>query len=186
MKNSKIVLLLTAAFILCFSSCQNDLVPVPDNDVYQYSDGDDLLKKGKISRTVPFKARHTVYPELLEVTVDGDMVFLMPATGNATHLGKCTWLSNSTVYANTPLPWKQTGDVVFEKKGTGDQLIGFFEGISEPDLSNNSFFGSGDYWITSGTGKFESVTGSGTYSYAGESENVAVCTFTGTLTFPAK
>lgn len=187
MKTSKIVLLLTAAFILCFSSCQNDLVPVPDNDMVQFSeDEDELLKCGRIGRTVPFRGRYTTYPEIIGSNKEGDLTVSIPGDGNATHLGKSTWFSKSIVHATikTP-PWRQTGPMIFEKKGTSDKLIGFFEGTSEPNPPN-PFIGSGNYVITHGTGRFRGVTGTGTYTYVASPEMVGDLTFTGTLTFPKR
>ncbi|GEM_PF-5171065 len=176
MKTTRILLLFVAALMLIFSSCQDDLVPVQDNDAL-------LLKKGKTERVVPFKGKYTTYPVIIN-DEGGVLTADIPSEGNATHLGLSTWYSLSTVYANTEPPWEQTGDMVFERKGTGDQLIGYFEGISEPNPPENPFMGSGEYVITEGTGKFEGVTGSGTYYYSVTPDMIGTLVFKGTLTFP--
>lgn len=176
MKTSRLMLLFAAAFMLIFSSCQDDLVPVQDDDAL-------LLKKAKTERIVPFTGKYATYP----VIIGDDMGVLLvdiPSKGNATHLGLSSWNSLSYVYANTAPPWVQTGDMVFERKGTGDQLIGYFEGISEPNPPDNPFMGSGEYVITEGTGKFEGVTGSGTYYYSVTPDMVGDLRFNGTLTYP--
>jgi hypothetical protein len=185
MKNLKIVLLLIATFVLCFSSCNDDLYPVPDDDVTQFSDGDELLKKGTLSRTVPFKGRYVTHPEVIGVE-EGIQTIEITSVGKATHLGISSWYSLSEVHLYTPEPWKQTGTLIFEKKGTGDQLIGSFEGNAKTNLPDNPIVGSGEYVITGGTGKFDGVIGSGTYVLSINTEMTGDLIFTGTLTFPGK
>lgn len=185
MKNVRIVVLLIATFVLCFSSCNDDLYPVPDDDVTQFSDGDELLKKGKITRTVPFKGQYVTHPEVIGVE-QGIQTIKITSEGKATHLGLSSWSSLSEVHLYAPEPWNQTGTMIFEKKGTGDQLIGSFLGTAEQNLPDNPIVGSGEYVITGGTGKFEGVIGSGTYVLSINTEMIGDLIFNGTLTFPDK
>ena len=126
--------------------------------------------------------------DFIIIVGDDDCILTVdtPSKGTATHLGKSTWSSLSIVYANTAPPWEQTGNLVFEKKGTGDQLIDHYIGEIGTNLPDNPFLGSGDYWITSGTGKFAGVKGSGTCVYTVNTDMIGDLTFTGTLTFPKK
>lgn len=185
MKNLRIIVLLIATFVLCFSSCNDDLYPVPDDDVTQSSDGDELLKKGTLSRTVPFKGRYVTHPEVIGV-VEGIQIVKITSEGKATHLGVSSWSSDSKVDLNTLEPWKQTGTMTFEKKGTRDQLIGSFLGTAGTNPPDNPIVGFGEYKITGGTGKFEGVIGRGKYVLSINTEMIGDLTFTGTLTFPGK
>jgi len=184
MKNLRIALLLLATLVLCFSSCQNDLVPVPENDAFQYSNDDELLKKGKISRTVPFKGKYTTYPVIKprepEEPIADFITVIVTSDGTATHLGRSTWSSAFTVDNEG----KCNGEFTFERKGTGDQLIGTLTGGSVPTPPH----GWGTYEIdkNKSTGKFKGVIGSGTYSYVVGPNGVGEAIFTGTLTFPKK
>lgn len=91
----------------------------------------------------------------------GTMVANLTATGEATELGTSTWESNTTVHNSLAVPpWYQEGDQVFTAED-GSTLSGTFEGKAFP--IGEGMGGSGHYLITDGTGKYEGVTGSGTY-----------------------
>jgi len=166
MKTSKFLILLTTAFLLCLSSCEDDDCP-------------------ECPESVLFKGQYITYPNILD-DADGVLTVDIPSEGTATDLGASTWSSASLVYANTNPPWTQTGDMVFEETATGDQLIGSFTGTSLPNPPDNPFMGSGEYVITSGTGKYAGVTGEGTYSYEVSPEMIGELMFTGILTYPVK
>lgn len=111
--------------------------------------------------TVPFKADFVVYP--MDVAPPPILMLEIPGEGNATHMGKTTMISNSTVFFTTPPPFAQTGDMLLTA-ADGATLTGAFEGFSSPDPNNpQGFVFSGDYTITGGTGRLEGYTGSGTY-----------------------
>ena len=189
MKNLRIVLFLLATLVLCFPSCNDDLIPVPENDAFQYSDDDELLKKGKISRTIPFKGKYTTYPELIPGKPVGFNTVVVTSDGTATHLGRSTWSSEFKVSTTPPTAGDLSGEFFFEKKGTGDKLLGTLTGESVQQPPH----GWGTYEIDKdkGTGKFKGVTGSGIYSYVLAYDPVldklvGEAIFTGTLTFPKK
>ena len=124
---------------------------------------------------VPFKAWYETHP----VTVgapDGIVKMKIPSEGRGTHLGNSTWYADSWVDMNS-YPWVQTGVMMFTA-ANGDQLLGGFAGSAIPTASGVEFWG--DYWIAGGTGRFEGVTGSGTYQGAVDGE-VGMLYFDGTL-----
>lgn len=80
--------------------------------------------------------------------------------GQATHLGESHFSATGTVYQGPPLVQFGGGTFIADN---GDLLYWEFEGTGE-FLPNGLVNFWGDYWITGGTGRFEDVTGVGTYS----------------------
>lgn len=143
----------------------------------------DALVTQRANATVPFKGIYTTHPVPISTDEDGTMIFEIPSEGTATHLGKSTWFSLSTVYfvTTTPPPWNQDGTSIFTA-ADGSTLVGAFEGTTAP-LEDSPFSGSGTYWIDYGTGRFEGATGGGTYWYkAAPDLSSAQLEFTGILT----
>lgn len=182
MKKTSFFAMLVLLFFV-FMSCENNLFdPV--------SNMDDLTvntrsAKTKMVPTVPFKGTYKTFPVLLETDKNGTLTFKIPSEGKATHLGKSTWYSLSTV-SNTevdPSPWDQTGSSIFTA-ADGSQLKGHFVGTTGP-TEDYPFVGQGTYFITEGTGRFKGATGQGSYSYFVNPEDfVGLLTFEGTLTQP--
>lgn len=110
--------------------------------------------------SVPFKAEfETAFtflspPPVLSLQITGN--------GKATHLGKTTWFSNSTV-DGTVVPNIQTGSMAFTG-ASGDQLLGSFAGTATPPDANGNVTFTGNFEITGGTGRYDGASGSGTYS----------------------
>jgi hypothetical protein len=79
--------------------------------------------------------------------------------GNATHLGNSHFSATGTVYQGPPM--LQFGGGTFIS-ADGDLLYWSFEGTGNflPDGLVEFW---GEFWITGGTGRFEGVTGEGTY-----------------------
>lgn len=129
--------------------------------------------------TVPFKVECTTYPE-----VDDSgfpiLIVTIPADCIGTHLGISDWYGDTLVDL-TVYPALQTGTMEFTA-ANGAQLFGNIDGEAIPnDIGGFDYWG--DYWITSGTGRFEGYTGSGIY-YGGAGGGVGTLTFEGTLTRP--
>lgn len=143
-----------------------------------FNNADDIDVAFRSVPSVPFKGVYTTFPAPIAADENGTLTFEIPSEGKATHLGKSSWYSISEVL-NTEIeapPWVQTGSSIFTA-ANGDQLIGHFEGMTGP-TDDYPFVGSGTYYITEGTGRFEGATGQGEYSYFVRPED-----FTGQLTF---
>lgn len=177
----KKLLVLPILALLFLLSCEKDQAePVAGFD------GQQELITTRANATVPFKGVYTTHPVITEIDPNtGTMTAEIPSEGTATHLGKSTWYSDSQVFnifIEPPL-WDQTGTSIFTA-ADGSQLIGTFVGTTGPE-GDSPFAGSGTYVITSGTGRFEGATGSGTYWYVAAPDlSTAHLEFTGTLTNP--
>ena len=114
---------------------------------------------------VPFKAHYQTYPEPVGSPTNGILTLAIPGEGQATHLGRSTWYADMQVDLSQ-VPNVQTGTMVFTA-ANGDQLFGTFAGNSTPPTGPVEFWG--DFEITEGTGRFEGVTCTGTYSGTAES-----------------
>ena len=179
-----------ALLLITLISCEKDqFEPVTSLS------GEEEMVTTRANATVPFKAEIYNIIDLTQVVVDsnGTMHDIVNGTGNVTHLGKCTFFAVSTVYfafADPPVdpPFVQDATIIFTA-ANGATLVGELVGTTSPGIFPVFFVGNGTYEITSGTGRFAGVTGSGTYSYVASidpdtgvlsAENVYI----GTLTNP--
>jgi hypothetical protein len=113
------------------------------------------IAKGAV---VPFKATYDMSPRIVGVDANGCNIQELPGVGQATHLGESTFYSDA---AACPRTLTQSGDMEFTA-ANGDRLFGYFSGsiaFTQPGIAD--FWGT--YSITSGTGRFEGVTGTGIY-----------------------
>ena len=126
---------------------------------------------------VPFKATYVTHPRTVGVE-DGVLTIEIPAEGQATHLGESTWYA--VMWVDTRFyPWPQGTDEMTFTAANGDQLFGSYIGYAIPTETGVEFWG--DIQISGGSGRFEGVTGAGTYEGScGESEGILH--FDGTLT----
>lgn len=121
--------------------------------------GDDPVGMDANDGMVPFRGTYT--------TVVAEAGFIPPVTalldlwgeGYATHLGKSTWYSLSSVDVVTGM---QSGSTV-EIAASGDEFHYDYLGGSfqDPVTGQASFWG--DWVVTGGTGRFAGATGGGTY-----------------------
>jgi hypothetical protein len=81
--------------------------------------------------------------------------------GTATHLGLSHFSATATVYPSPPFLQQEGGGKFIS--ANGDELYWSFEGTGK-FLPGGLVEFYGQYWITGGTGRFEDVTGEGTYS----------------------
>ena len=109
---------------------------------------------------VPFHAVYATQPTPVGPPANGIITFAIPGQGQATHLGMSTWYTLSGVDMNEAT-WIQTGDMKFTA-ANGDQLSGAYAGEAAPTGATSVRF-EGKFTITGGTGRFEGVTGTGTY-----------------------
>ncbi len=105
---------------------------------------------------VPFRVSYQCLPEIRGVE-NGCLVQVLPCAGQATHLGKSTWYSGD---ARSCFDGSQYGTMLFTA-ANGDTLAGNFVGTHAGYPGPVTF--RGDFWITGGTGRFEGVTGTGSY-----------------------
>jgi hypothetical protein len=126
---------------------------------------------------VPFKATYVTHPRT--VGMEGNVLTIeIPAEGQATHLGESTWYAEMWVDTN-PYPWTQGTDDMTFTAANGDQLFGSYIGQAVPTETGVEFWG--EIQISGGSGRFEGVTGAGTYwGECGASEGILH--FEGTLT----
>lgn len=79
--------------------------------------------------------------------------------GYATHLGESHFSSTGTTSIIPPMPQSGSGTFI---AANGDELDWSFQGFGQ-FLPGGLVEFSGDFWFTGGTGRFEGVTGGGTY-----------------------
>jgi hypothetical protein len=129
---------------------------------------------------VPFKS--TIHPSPQLSVVDNcrgkgipGLFGPIPGEGYATHLGKVTW------YADMWACFDGTQFGIMEfTTANGEQLFGEFEGTWTGMPPGPVTF-QGTFWITSGTGRFEGVTATGTYSGTSEEAVSSILFFDGRL-----
>lgn len=149
-----ILALLFAAVV----SCEKDQA-IPANAA-------DEMITTRANATVPFKATYITSPDVKGVSTTGTLTIVIPSEGNATHMGKSTWYSDSYVYdtfLDEDGPWDQDGTSIFTA-ADGSTLVGAFEGTTGP-TATSPFAGTGRYWIDYGTKRFEGASGEGDYTY---------------------
>lgn len=166
-----------ALFLLVFASCQKEELET----VAEQAQANPTMANENItsrSAEVPFKAFYetTVQTigfenDILTLDIDGE--------GKATHLGKSTMHSISTVDISG-YPWIQTGPQELVA-ANGNKLYGSYVGVAFPAQDGSVTF-NGTWDITSGTGNYEGVTGSGTYEGSSvPADGVGEISFDGTL-----
>jgi len=138
--------------------------------------------------TVPFEGYYAMSPLTVGVDPQGCLLQQLPGVGEATHLGQSTWYSDATACLDpTTMAGTQFGTSIFTA-ANGAQLIGTFSGVAAivltPAGPQAQF--SGTYWVTSGTGRFEGYTGTGTYWGTATMTGTGELSFEGTLTKPEK
>ncbi len=159
-----------ALFLLVFASCQKESSESLPNAT-------DVATTSR-SHEVPFKAFYETTVQTIGFD-DGVLTLNIDGNGKASHLGKSTMHSISTVNTNV-FPWIQTGPQELTA-ANGDKLFGSYAGIAIPNQDGSVIF-EGTWEITHGTGRFEGVTGSG--SYKGSSvpaDGVGEISYEGTL-----
>ena len=121
--------------------------------------GDDPVGMDANDGMVPFRGTYA--------TVVAEAGFIPPTTalldlwgdGYATHLGKSTWYSLSSVDVVTGV---QSGSTV-EIAANGDEFHYDYLGGSTQDPATGKATFWGDWVVTGGTGRFAGATGGGTY-----------------------
>jgi hypothetical protein len=128
---------------------------------------------------VPFRATYTMHPRIVGATPDGCNIQELPGEGQATHLGLSTFYSDAVACFAT---LTQSGDMLFTA-ANGDELHGSFEGSLDFYAPGYVRFW-GSYSITDGTGRFEGVTGTGSYEGTAElvPDGEGILNLEGTLT----
>ena len=130
------------------------------------------------SPELPFKAFYKTTVQIIGSS-GGILTFNINGKGKATHLGKSTFHSISTVDTNG-FQWVQTGPQELTA-ANGDKLFGSYAGIAIPYPDGNVVF-NGTWEVTNGTGRFEGVTGNGTYEGSSIPANgVGEISYDGTL-----
>ena len=141
---------------LLLISCSTDELNTPQLQ-------EDVLVADKAQVERPFKGDFIANPQIVSI-IDGVLTLYIEAEGNATHLGKCTWIATQ-VNDNNADPI-MTGEFTFTA-ANGDQIWGNYDGTPTnfPDGSV-SFFGT--MYVEGGDGRFEGADGELPY-YGGAS-----------------
>lgn len=130
------------------------------------------------STSVPFKASFKTTLETIGFN-EGVITLNLNGTGKASHLGKSTMHSISTDNTNG-YPWVQTGPHEFTAANS-NKLFGSHAVPAFPQPDGSVTF-NGTWNITSGTGNYLGVTGSGTYEGSSVSaDGVGEISFNGRL-----
>ena len=159
MKYLNLILVLTIIYV-CGCSTNSPL----ETDLSQSSLDNEIqtTQAKKNPHAVPFKATYqetwtsTLFPDFtgLELIIDG--------AGKATHLGKSTLYVKDYVIFGSPYNEIKDGVIVFTA-ANGDELNAECWGWAQnPTPETVEFWG--EFNITGGTGRFESTSGSGTWS----------------------
>ena len=132
--------------LISFSACQKDSA-TPASDIPE-------LVGGNNKSTVPFKGSFNTLatilqpPPMLRQEIRG--------TGNATHLGKATFVAISNINMTTAPPFSISGTTEFTG-ANGDKIYSTFTGTATPSQGRLivNIYGN----ITGGTGRFADATG---------------------------
>ena len=135
-------------------------VTASDNQVVSEGSGYDQGEMKKNNRMVPFRGTYTT--EVAEAGFEPPSTALLDlwGEGHATHLGKSTWYSLSSVDITTGAQWGSTVEIA----ANGDEFHYDYLGGSGVDEETGLSFFSGDWTVTGGTGRFAGATGGGTYA----------------------
>lgn len=171
-----------ALFLLVFASCQKEEL---ETVAEQAQNNPTVANENITSRSaeVPFKASFKTTVQSIGFD-EGIITIDINGTGKATHLGKTTMHSISTINTNYS-PFLQSGPYEMTA-ANGHKVFGDYTGIAIPNQDGTVSF-NGTWNITSGTGNYQGVTGSGTYEGTAEpvnpdgSPSVGEISFDGTL-----
>lgn len=164
------ILILASLFIFVGCSGDDPAAPpitgidqsatVSGKQVVPGDQADDLGLMNGNNGMVPFRGTYT--------TTVAEAGFIPPTTalldlwgvGNASHFGRSSWYSLSSVDIATGVQWGSTVEVT----ASGDEFHYDYLGGSfmDPETGLSSFWG--DWTVTGGTGRFAGGTGGGTYS----------------------
>lgn len=174
MKN--LIFLLLTMFPLVFTSCEKEnLEPAGKKDNGSANENDRLP-----GLTVPFNLSCQTTVKVVG-SKNGVLTLEIEGTGKGVYLGEFAWHAKSKVNT-TRVPYSQTGEMVFYT-ANGDTLFGSFTGTGLPDEVGVNF--EGTYVITHGSGRFEKMSGSGSYngsdSYTNAGEFNGKLWFSGSL-----
>jgi hypothetical protein len=92
---------------------------------------------------------------------DGTISNTENAVGQATHLGRFTWVSTELAVPVGPNTLHVQGSFTITA-ANGDELEGTYETTGTVDWETFTGYFIGPYWVTHGTGRFAQATGSGT------------------------
>lgn len=146
----RLTILITFLFLgstLLLTSCSVDELNTPQLQ-------EDVLDHNRRPVERPFKGDFIAHPQVVSI-IDGVLTMYIEADGNATHLGKCTWVATQIVDDNANPA--MTGEFTFTA-ANGDQIWGDYDGIPSyfPDGSV-SFVGT--MYVEGGDGRFEGADG---------------------------
>lgn len=163
------ILLIASLFIFAGCSDEDPMAPpvtgteqsvtISDHPVISEDQGQEIGGMNRNNRMVPFRGTYT--------TTVAEAGFIPPSTalldlwgeGRATHLGRSSWYSLSSVDITTGAQWGSTVEIA----ANGDEFHYDYLGGSflDPETGLSSFWG--DWTVTGGTGRFAGGTGGGTY-----------------------
>ena len=111
---------------------------------------------------VPFKAYYPVYAAADFDPVCGCMQqsFTPGGDGIASHMGLSQFHGTARIWPGDPMIQKGTGTLI---AANGDILTVYYEGTASVIDAGQHIIADGWYIVTGGSGRFEGVTGEGTY-----------------------
>jgi hypothetical protein len=111
---------------------------------------------------VPFKAYYPVYAAALPDPACGCMQqsFTPGGDGIASHMGLSQFHGTARIWPGDPIIQKGTGTLI---AANGDTLTVYYEGTASVIDGGQHIITDGWYIVTGGSGRFEGVTGEGTY-----------------------
>ncbi|MGN6399697.1 MAG: hypothetical protein ACTHMD_04545 [Flavisolibacter sp.] len=115
-----------------------------------------LASKARVDKALPFKGTYTTSSEILQPAP-----FLhtkITGMGQASHLGKSTFVALSTLDFTTPTPFQLGGTAIFTA-ANGDAFYTTFTGTATPN-GQGALNITNSHTITGGTGIFQHATGS--------------------------
>jgi hypothetical protein len=126
---------------------------------------------------VPFKGRLEGVVTVTPLTPPF-MFVLVEGSGNATHLGRLTWVAMLVAS-----PVEAAGTFQFTA-ANGDMLFADFTGQSSPTATPGVLYIEETATITGGTGRFAGATGSFINKFLEDSANRTSGSFNGTISYP--
>ncbi len=131
--------------------------------------------------TIPFKGNFQINASL-SGQKDEAMYFEVRGEGLADVFGESLMFFNTEIQLNYENPdWNQVGDLVFIA-GMGDEVIGNFTGLFRLAYGEEVGHGSGRFAFTEGTGRYEGITGGGTYTLTMNENQMGTMEWIGTIT----
>jgi hypothetical protein len=168
-----------ALLLLVFVGCQKEKL----ESVHEQVQTGQVVPGGSIttrSAEVPFKANFKT--TVVVTPVGNGFLFIIQANGEgkATHMGKTTQESTTTLDVSTT-PWPNYGTENVWTAANGDKLFFSVDGYVNPPNEQGIYIYSYTWEITGGTGHFVGVTGSGTAVGTGNLEGQGEIFYDGTL-----